>query len=234
MVSETRVINPKIIKLATANMFFEVFDCLVNRDRDTGQPDFGPKYRQLRFTMLNHKQKVNGKSSRVNFSMQERDFLLIRNLILSRKLGKSSDGDGIQLYRGSANKDYETGQQSRIFTIERQTPSSEPFKPDAGNKWKILVTIQNGPGVKGKTGQVMPAKGGTPIKLMFPIDEGVAISMVEEVYLYLQGFHSSCHKWIKDAHIAWADYAKDDDAVLAELDETLDLTEEDVETTDVF
>ena len=230
MASEHRVIYPKIVKLATANMFFEVFDCLVDHDRDSGAVTFGPKYRQLRFTMLNHKQKVNGKSAWVSFSMHERDFLLLRHLIMSRKLGKASEGKGITWFRGGSHAEYSTGQQSRVFTMERQAPSRAPFSPDATNEWKILVTIQNGPGLKGKTGQVMPAKGGDAVKLMFPMDEGVAISMVEEIYLYLQGFHAFCHKWIKDAHVKWADFRNNDDqddAVQANAEEMIDVEPDD-------
>lgn len=221
MVNDQRPRDPKITKLATDKMFFEIFDCLEDAQHEDPKKRFSPQYRQLRFVMLNHQMKVDGKSAWVHFSIHERDFLLLRNLLLSRKLGRKADGAHFVLYRGGDNTKYETGVQSRVLEVEKQPPMNEPRNPDATNRAKVLFTIQNGPGVRGKTKQVMPAKGGAPLKLMFPMDEGVALAMVEEIYLYLTGWHARYSREIFTAHRAWAEYqsGNDDGVILDQIED---------------
>lgn len=226
---EQKIINPKIVSLASDKMFFEVFDTLTSKDKASGEIKYGPKYRMLKFIMLNHKQKVNGKSAWVWFSMHEREFLLVRNAILSRKLGTKGEGNHYVSYKGTGSTAYSTGFQSRIIEIEKQLPMNPPFRADVGNKSKIVFTIENGPGTKGKTGQVMPAGASgtdTKTKLMFALDEGVAIAMLEEVYMYLQGWHALNAKGIIDSHIEWADFRNDDNA--DNVENVVNITPDDV------
>lgn len=228
---DAKTINPKLISLASDKMFFEVFETLTSKDRTTGKTSYDPKYRMLKFCMLNHKQKVNGKSAWVWFSMHIREFFLIRNAILSRKLGTKGENNHYVSYKGTASQAYTTGFQSRIIEVERQQPMNAPARPDVGNKSKIVFNIENGPGTKGKTGQVMPATGANAsdkIKLQFAMDEGVAIAMVEEIYAYIQAWYSYNMIGIVESHIAWADYRNEDNS--EHVEGTIDVTPEDIQS----
>ena len=224
-------IDPKIVRLATKDSFLEVFDELGANDRTTGEPTFNPKYRMLKFSVLNYKKKVGDKSAYVWFSMHERDFLYVRHLLLTRRLRTKGEGAHFTSFKGTKSTKYDTGYQSRTIEIERQLASVPPSRPDAGNQTKVLLTISNGPGIAGKTGQVMPAKSGEHLKLLFTMDEAVAVSMVEEIYVYLQGWHARNALSIVAAHAAWADWKSNgnedanDGAVIAEVE-----LEPDVET----